>query len=232
MTLEIFTQPKPFGSNDALSMKRAIRSWQSLTPISRITLFSWEVGFCKAANELGVKIDRNIDRNFLDVPLFDLMFEKANESKSSVTIIINVDILLYQDFINVLYKIAATFQEFLMMSAQYDVQNLQSNFSEGSYFTCMYYARIMLFARHDVCGSRSFHTYGVINVWAGNTDRPRLFNAIFPHFILGRGKYDKWMPHETIVYRIRHVIDVYECSECTTTTLSLVMVVVVVVVML
>lgn len=205
MTLEIFTAPKPFVGKDALSMKRAIRSWQHLTPAPRITLLGWEVGFDEAANELGVNIDRNIDRNFLGVPLFNSMFEKANASKSSVAILINADILLYQDFINVLYKVAATFQDFLMVSARYDVDHLPPNLSEGS--------EIDLHAlRQHVWGTGSLHTYGGMDVWAWNTDGPRLFNPIMPHFIFGRGKYDNWMTHETIVARRRHVVDVSESS--------------------
>lgn len=112
MTQEIFTAPKLVVSNDAFIMKQAIRSWQRLTSTPCLKLLGREVGFYEATNKLGVNIGWNIDRNFLGLPFFNSIFEKANESKSFVAIFINVDILLYQYFINVLYILSDTFQDF------------------------------------------------------------------------------------------------------------------------
>lgn len=49
-----------------------------------------------------------------------------------------------------------------------------------------------------------------MDIWAWNTDGPRLFDPIMPHFVFGRGKYDNWLTHETIQAGRRQVVDVSE----------------------
>lgn len=58
----------------------------------------------------------------------------------------------------------------------------------------------------------TLHTYGGMDLWAWNTNGPRLFDPVMPHFVFGRGKYDNWLTHETIVAGRREVVDGSETS--------------------
>lgn len=136
-----------------------------------------------------------IDSNFLGVPLFNAMFHVANQSTASIAAMINGDIVLYDDFLQSLHKVARSFEHFLMVAARYDVDRLPDDRAS------------LAEVRKHVWKHGTLHTFGGMDVWAWNTNGPRLFDPIMPHFAYGRGKYDNWFTHETIVARRRHVVD-------------------------
>lgn len=202
-SVEIFSAPKPFIDQDAIANKRAIRSWLRLNPQPQVTLLGYETGYDEAAAELGLRLERRVDKNFLGVPLFNSMFEHANNSKATITVIINGDILLFDDFMTTLKRIVSTFDHFLIISARYDVDNLPTDLDESD----PEYTKLV---RNHVWDTGTLHTYGGMDVWAWNTAGPRLFDPKMPHFVFGRGKYDNWLTHETIAAGRRQVIDVSE----------------------
>lgn len=202
-SLEIFSAPKPFVGEDKSNNERAIKSWLRLKPTPKITLLGYEVGYDEAAKEFGIGIERRVDKNFLGVPLFNSMFQRANDSKEMITIIINGDILLFDDFTQTLRKIVSNFEHFLLVGARYDVDELPPNLDEKD---AQYTRKI----REHVLSTGTLHTYGGMDVWAWNSDGPRLFDPVMPHFIFGRGKYDNWLTHETIAAGRRQVIDASE----------------------
>lgn len=203
LSLEIFTAPKPFVAEDKTNNERAIKSWLKLKPKPRVTLLGYETGYDEAAREFGLNIERRVDKNFLGVPLFNSMLQRANDSKAMITIIINGDILLFDDFIQTVKKVISNFEHFLVVGARYDVDNLPENLDEDD---PDYTKKI----RNHVLSTGTLHTYGGMDVWAWNSDGPRLFDPVMPHFIFGRGKYDNWLTHETISAGRRQVIDVSE----------------------
>lgn len=203
LSLEIFSAPKPFIGEDKDSNERAIKSWLRLKPTPKVTLLGYETGYDEAAREFGLDIERRVDKNFLGVPLFNSMLQRANDSTRMVTIIINGDILLFDDFVQTVRKVVSNFEDFLIVGARYDVDSLPENLDEND---VMYTRKI----RHHVLSTGTLHTYGGMDVWAWNTNGPRLFDPIMPHFIFGRGKYDNWLTHETITAGRRQVIDASE----------------------
>lgn len=201
--IEIFSAPKPFVESDKEVNLRAIRSWQRLVPRPKITLLGDDVGYAEVAEEYGLHIHRNIDKTFLGVPLFNSMFNVANQSKATVAVIMNGDIVLLEDFICTLKRVLTRFENFLVISARYDLEEVPNDAQEGS---DNYDAVMRDYAlRHGI-----LHTYGGMDLWAWNPDGPRLYDGQMPHFIFGRGKYDNWLTHETIVAGRRHVIDASE----------------------
>lgn len=202
-SMEIFSAPKPFVGDDKSNNERAIKSWLRLTPKPKITLLGYETGYDDAAREFGINIERRVDKNFLGVPLFNSMLQRANDSKEMVTVIINGDILLFDDFITTLRKIVSSFEDFLIVGARYDIDKLPENLDEND----PDYTRKI---RKHVLSTGTLHTYGGMDVWAWNANGPRLFDPVMPHFIFGRGKYDNWLTHETISAGRRQVIDVSE----------------------
>lgn len=203
LSLEIFSAPKPFVGEDKENNERAIRSWLKLKPTPRITLLGWETGYDQAAKDFGLNIERRVDKNFLGVPLFNSMLQRANESTRMVTVIVNGDILLFDDFMQTIRKVVSNFEDFLLVGARYDVDNLPESRGEDD---ATYTRRI----REHVLSTGTLHTYGGMDVWAWNTNGPRLFDPVMPHFIFGRGKYDNWLTHETIAAGRRQVIDASE----------------------
>uniref|UniRef100_A0A7S1T5L1 Nucleotide-diphospho-sugar transferase domain-containing protein n=1 Tax=Compsopogon caeruleus TaxID=31354 RepID=A0A7S1T5L1_9RHOD len=202
-SIEIFSAPKPFVGEDKDNNERAIRSWLRLKPTPKVTLLGWEVGYDEAAKEFGIGIEKRVDKNFLGVPLFNSMLHRANNSEKLVTVIINGDILLFDDFVQTLRKVLVNFKDFLIVGARYDVDNLPLDSNEND---PDYNRKI----REHVLNTGTLHTYGGMDVWAWNTDGPRLFDPVMPHFVFGRGKYDNWLTHETIAAGRREVVDVSE----------------------
>lgn len=202
-SLEIFSAPKPFVGDDKSNNERAIKSWLRLEPKPKVTLLGYETGYDEAAREFGLNIERRVDKNFLGVPLFNSMLQRANDSKEMVTIIINGDILLFEDFVSTVKKVVSNFEHFLIVGARYDVDKLPDKLDESD---PEYTKKV----RTHVFATGTLHTYGGMDVWAWNTDGPRLFDPVMPHFIFGRGKYDNWLTHETISAGRRQVVDVSE----------------------
>lgn len=203
LSIEIFSAPKPFVGEDKKNNERAIKSWLRLKPQPKVTLLGYETGYDQAAREFGINIERRVDKSFLGVPLFNSMLQRANNSKESISVIINGDILLFDDFIQTIKKVVSNFEHFLMIGARYDIDSLPRDVSEND----EHYTRKI---REHVLSTGTLHTYGGMDVWAWNTDGPRLFDPEMPHFIFGRGKYDNWMTHETIAAGRRQVVDVSE----------------------
>lgn len=202
-SLEIFSAPKPFVGEDKANNERAIKSWLRLKPKPKVTLLGYEAGYDDAARELGIDIERRVDKNFLGVPLFNSMLQRANDSKEMITVIINGDILLFDDFTQSLRKVVSNFEHFLVVGARYDVDKLPENLDESD----PQYTRKI---REHVLSTGTLHTYGGMDVWAWNSNGPRLFDPVMPHFIFGRGKYDNWLTHETISAGRRQVVDASE----------------------
>lgn len=201
--MEIFSAPKPFVGADKENNERAIKSWLRLTPTPKVTLLGYETGYDDAARDFGINIERRVDKNFLGVPLFNSMLHRANNSKEMVTVIINGDILLFDDFVQTVRKIISNFEHFLLVGARYDVDDLPEGLDESG-------AQYTRKVREHVLSTGTLHTYGGMDVWAWNSDGPRLFDPIMPHFIFGRGKYDNWLTHETIAAGRRQVVDASE----------------------
>lgn len=202
-SIEIFTAPKPFVGPDKDVSLRAIRSWQNLHPKPTITLLGNEEGYESVAAEYGLQIRSEIDKTFLGVPLFNSMLHVANQSNATVSVIINGDIILLNDFTRTLHNVLNRFRHFLLISARYDLPKLPPSIVEGE---VNFYSKL----RDYTMQNGALHTYGGMDLWAWNPNGPRLFDQEMPHFIFGRGKYDNWLTHETIAAGRRDVIDASE----------------------
>jgi Nucleotide-diphospho-sugar transferase len=203
LSIEFFTAPKPVVGADKVDIERAVRSWLRLTPTPKITLLGWDDGYEAMANKYGLRIDDRIDKTFLGMPLFNSMVHRANQSKASVTVIINADIVLFDDFTASIAKARTSFKDFLVVGARTDVGAFPTDVGEDD---PLYDLKV----RRRVLSSGTLHTYGGMDFWAWNTNGPRLFDSAMPHFIAGRGKYDLWFTHETIAAGRRQVVDVTE----------------------
>lgn len=202
LSMEIFSAPKPFVGPDKSANGRAIESWLRLSIQPKVTLLGDEPGYAEAAQQYnGVNIERRVDKTFLGVPLFNSMVDRANRSTADVAVIINGDIILTEDFIQTIRKVAATVRDYLVVAARYDVDDLPDHHASHTDLV-----------RKHVVANGKLHTYGGMDLWAWNANGPKLFGPEMPHFIFGRGKYDNWMTHEAIAHGSREVIDATETA--------------------
>jgi beta-arabinofuranosyltransferase len=201
LSIEIFSAPKPFVGADRDSNRRAIESWLRLRPTPKVTLLGDEVGYAEAARDYRLRLDRGVDKTFLGLPLFNSMIDRANRSDADIAVVINGDIQLTDDFMQTMRKVSATVRNYLVIAARYDVDSIPTNRTADAEAV-----------RNHVVDNGRLHTYGGMDLWAWNTDGPRLYGPEMPHFIFGRGKYDNWMTHEAIAAGHREVIDATETA--------------------
>jgi len=203
--LHLFTAPKPFVGLDEANQVRALMSWTALRPRPQITFLGDGEGYEGMARRFNARIDRRIDTSFRGMPLFSSMINRANSSTASVAVLINSDILLFDDFAMILDKLSRDFGNFLAIGARWDVEKFP-NITASSFDALRYYLV------NEVRTNGQLHTYGGIDVWAWNTNGSPLFDGSMPHFIYGRGKYDNWLTHEAIAAGHRAVVDISEAA--------------------
>lgn len=203
MSVEIFSAPGPFVGEGKVRNEQAIRSWLRLIPKPKVTLLGHQIGYDEAARDFGISIERRVDNTFMRVPMFNSMIHRANNSDATISVLINGDILLNQDFMQALKRVAASFEHFLAVGARYDVDGMPEEYDARDPLSM---GRIRSYVR-------SFGTlqgYEAMDVWAWNSDGPRLYDPVMPHFVFGRRKYENWLTHETITAGRRQVVDISE----------------------
>ncbi|MHC4662735.1 MAG: hypothetical protein ACYS8W_13725 [Planctomycetota bacterium] len=119
--LSLFTVPKPFHGILDVIQKNAIRSWTLLRPACRIILLGDEDGTAEAAASLGVHHIPAIRKNEYGTPFLDSIAEEAlKASRNRLIGYINADIILLQDFMDALIRIARR-RPFLMIGERWDL---------------------------------------------------------------------------------------------------------------
>jgi hypothetical protein len=116
----IFAIPKPFQEKTGVIQRNAILSWTNLKPLPEIILFGDEKGTAQLASELELQHVPQIARNEYNTPLLDDLFLKAQRiSQYDTLCYVNADIILLNDFINAVRKVA--FTEYLMVGQRFDL---------------------------------------------------------------------------------------------------------------
>lgn len=212
LSFEIFSAPKPFIGADAVQQARAIESWLALHPRPEITLLGTGAGYAEVVRRYGLKWNRHVDTSFLGVPLFNSIVEVANASQADIAVLVNADIMLFDDFPFAVRKVHRDVRApWMLVGARWDVSELPASLLKIQKTRRRppkeWRSNMVRFARDN----GTLHTYGGIDVWAWNTRvGVSLFDGIMPHFVFGRGKYDNWLTHEVITAGHRRVIDISE----------------------
>jgi hypothetical protein len=210
MTVSIFTSPKGFGDeDDARRQKRTIESWIAQAPyVKKIFLLGSGEGYDEVAqlydgmNDVRVIVDPRIDTNFLGVPLFHSMILRGLAADTDIAIVLNSDIHLHNDVMPGLEKVFRRFENFVAISARWDIGDVQDILDV-----------LTPEQVHEYIHSNGvLHTYGGVDLWAFDVgaDKLPLTQTPIPPFVYGRGKYDNWLTHEMIAGGYRNVVDVSE----------------------
>lgn len=209
LSLHIFAAPKPFVETDRENQLRALESWLALTPTPVITLLGDAAGTRHVSRIYRVHHDSRIDTSFLGVPLFPSILAATNHSRADVTILINADIVLFDDTVVALYKLQTTVpQPWLALAARWDIDALPNSVVRGPRTRLP--ENVRRAAAAHVRRSGSLHTFGGIDFWAWKTALAPLQNKYIPPFLFGRGRYDNWFSHEVIAAHKHAVIDISE----------------------
>ena len=131
--LTIFSIPKPFRGNIAVTQRNAIRSWTLMRPTCEIILFGDEEGIAEAAAEMNVRHIPVIARNEFGTPLVSDAFQEAARcSTKNILCYINSDIILCKDFLPAMERVANKKQRFLMVGQRWNLDlNLSVDFDQN-----------------------------------------------------------------------------------------------------
>lgn len=126
LTVELFTAPKPFVGDDGKNQLRALESWLALTPPPAVTLLGDGAGIGDVAAAYDLRWLPDVDANVLRVPLFNAMFDITNRTTADVAVLLNADILLFDDFTFAIRRLQSSLPEphWLLLGARWDVDSL------------------------------------------------------------------------------------------------------------
>lgn len=198
--LHLFAAPKPFIGTDKLIQTRALKSWLALKPTPRITYLGDVQGLDDVVRKYRVQVIKNVDLNVLGVPLLNSMLKTIlEESDVGVTVLLNADIVLFDDFMYALTKIQLDFPKaWLAIAARWDLETVPQQAYKSK-------NELLKVVRTNA----TLHTYGGIDLWAwSNVPNQSLIDFHVPSFVYGRAKYDNWLTHQFITQNRRPVVDI------------------------
>jgi hypothetical protein len=112
----VFTVPKPFRGRIGAIQRNAIESWLALGHGVQVVLVGDEEGVSPAARAAGVEHVGGLARNARGTPRLDSAFERAaTVAKFPLWCFVNADILLLDDFLPAIERVATQFDEFLLI---------------------------------------------------------------------------------------------------------------------
>lgn len=179
--LTIFAMPKPFLGQSGIIQRNAIQSWLRLRPRPEIMLFGNDAGVEQTAAEWECVHEPNVRRNEHGTPLMDDMFRLAHQRASHSTLVyVNADIILLDDFMTAVGRIAESrLDQFMMIGRRIDTDVDAIDFERVDW-------RERLLAQVAQVGSlapRVCKDYFVF--------RKPLLSEI-PPFAIGRSPFDNW----------------------------------------
>jgi hypothetical protein len=183
--LTVFSAPKPFTNPHINIIQRnAMRSWQQLGPEVQALLVGKETGLAEAANEYGIAVLEEVQRNDSGTPLVSSIFSLARQASDSPFLVcVNGDILLLPDILQAAKDISQALpaeQPFLMIGQRWDLEVPEMlDFSPGwdEHLRADVQRRGRL---HPPAGSDYFLF-------------PRSAFGEMPDFAIGRAGWDNWM---------------------------------------
>jgi hypothetical protein len=179
--LTIFSPPKSFRGHIDVIQRNAIQSWLQLGEGIEVLLIGDEEGMAEVAAEYGVQQIPDIMRNEKGTPLVSSIFRLARDhARYSTLCYVNADIILLDDFVDVVRDVEAYFDKFLVIGQRWDLSITEPLSFGGGW-------------QHQV--RKELETKGRLHPPAGSDYfifRSGTFTDM-PPFALGRAGWDNWM---------------------------------------
>jgi len=200
--LTIFAIPKPFKGHIDVIQRNAIQSWTRLRPACEVILYGDDEGTAEAAAQYGVKHIPDVRRNEFGTPLLNSLFEKTQEIAANDLIsYVNADIVLVDDFIPSITRVASSRKKFLLVGRRWNVDvDDHIDFSDG------WEGRI----RRRVEERGALYTIDGIDYFVFR----RGTLGELPPFAVGRPGWDGWMIYNALKSRKMPVIDATMAITC------------------
>jgi hypothetical protein len=133
--LTIFAIPKAFRGHVAVIQRNAIASWTRMKPRPDVILFGTDEGTAQVAAELGVHHVPAVQKNQWGTPLVSDLFSQAQGlARSPWLCYVNADIILFDDFIASVSRVAAWSERFLMVGRRIDLDITEPlNFDQANW---------------------------------------------------------------------------------------------------
>lgn len=202
LTVTIFSAPAAFSGSESDLNRQALLSWLHLSPRPHVVLLGNHSSLHQIAEEFPglVTVEPNIDYSFTGVPLFHSMVARADAVDTNVTVLVQPTVMLLQDFMPSLRKLAGTFTDWALVSQCLEISELPFRF--------VHKGGGIVFLEHSVTGesmidrelasfvrsSGKLELQEGVNMWAWtvSVDDP-LFVPPMPSFTYGAGYHDQWM---------------------------------------
>lgn len=210
LSMTLFCAPKPFDLEDPDdAQRRALLSWLRLKPRPKVVLLGDDPSLAAIASEFPegvVTVEADIDYNMRGMPMFHSIMYRARNADTNVSVVINGDIVLLQDFLVAMQKTAKMFDNWILTAMRWDMKTLPYRFvhrGKGVVELIKTSTGEQVLDEEVAAHGRELgvlHTYGGVDFWAWNVKTPDipLHETIMPPFSFGRGRYDNWLTHHMV----------------------------------
>lgn len=183
--LTLFTAPKPFiNPHVDLIQRNALRSWQALGEDVLVVLVGDGDGIAQVAEEMHFLHLSQVACNALGTPLISSIFALArNVNDSPYLVYANADIILFPELLEVVPKVGAEMERFLIIGQRWDLEVTEPlKFEQG-------WAQPL---------RQRAHTQGKLHMRTGSDyfAYPRGCFQELPDFTVGRAGWDNWMIYQ------------------------------------
>ena len=179
--LTIFAIPKAFRGHIGVIQRNAIASWTRMNPRPDVILFGSDQGTAQMAAELGVRYVPTVQKNQWGTPLVSDLFAQAQGlARSPWLCYVNADIILFDDFIRAVARVAAWSERFLMVGRRIDLDITEPLRFETNWATPL---------------KESAHANGRLQI-ARNIDYFAFSRGLYPAMpplAIGRFWWDNWL---------------------------------------
>jgi|ERR1035437_248934 hypothetical protein len=183
MNVTLFTTPRRFVTPFDFIQTNALKSWALLDPKPNLVLYGddWNEGLqaLDEARKLGFTIEPVLKRSPGGVPLVSCLFLGAAKI-GEISCYINADIIVQNDLLPALAKIAQQHESFLAVCGRWNTQILDyMDFADGW--------QDKLWNKVQTQGSRMPECAIDLFAWRG------IVWPTIPNFAIGRYKWDMWL---------------------------------------
>jgi hypothetical protein len=180
--LTLLTIPKPFDGQIGDIQRNALESWTALRSGVQIVLLGDEPGVADTARELGVQHVGGIETSERGTPRLDSAFSLTETvARHPLWSLVNADIILLEDFLPAVERVAAKFEKFVLIGECRDLK-----VAEGAQLSD---ATVRDRLRGRALAEGRLRGYAALDYFVFPKG---LFDPL-PPFLIGRACFDNWL---------------------------------------
>ncbi|MCO5566619.1 hypothetical protein L7F22_020296 [Adiantum nelumboides] len=214
LTLTIFTVPFPFEGKVGEFQAQAIYSWLRLSSHFQVVLLGEHPSLITFADKMGgrVTVDSDIDFTFSGAPLFNSIMARACSSTSEISVLIDPQFLLIENFLDTLEHAHSLQHSWLLVAIAKSIEVFP--------FTIDIFNDRWVNEDNQTVQDVEVHAYARRlgswrgckgkYLWAWSTETVPLHAGVMPSFVYGFDFYHEWLLNEALSSGTRFVFDASE----------------------